>query len=93
MARFTRAILHHGRYNLDSIRALNLAMPWVAVVDLDDGAGYSLTFDTPYDAQLTLAAGGGLRSPLVAWNAEMGRFGYAQLVTCTLIEKKKTQKH
>lgn len=68
-------------YNLDSIRALNLTIPWVAIVNLTSGAGYSLTYDTPNDAQLKLARYGGLRSPLVAWNGQKGTFGYKRSIT------------
>jgi len=68
-------------YNLDSIRALNLTIPWVAVVNPASGAGYSVTFDTPNDAQLKLAKSGGLRSPLAAWNGQKGTFGYKRSIT------------
>lgn len=71
------------QYDLDSFRVLNLTMPWVAVVDPDSGMGYSVVVNTPYDAQLKLAPVNGLRSPQVAWNGELGHFGYARSVTCT----------
>src|SRR6185312_12253105 len=68
-------------YNLDSIRVLNLTMPWIGVVDLASGVGYSLTVNTPNDAQLSMALSGGLRSPLIAWNGQKGQFGYARSMT------------
>ena len=71
------------QYNLDSIRVLNLTMPWVAVVDLSSGMGYSVIVDTPYDAQLKLASVAGLRYPQVAWNGELNHFGYVRSLTYT----------
>ena len=68
-------------FNLDSIRVLNLTMPWVGVVNPDTGVGYSLTVNTPNDAQLSLAMSGGLRSPLIGWNGQKGQFGYARSMT------------
>ena len=68
-------------YNLDSIKIMNLTMPWVGVVNPANGQGYAVMADTPYDAQLKLARHNGLRSPLIAWNPEKGRFGYTRSLT------------
>lgn len=68
-------------YNLDSIRILNLLMPWAGVVDSSDGKGYAVMCDTPFDAQLKLRRFRGVRSPLIAWNPEKGRFGYTRSMT------------
>lgn len=68
-------------YQLDSVRVLNLTMPWAGVVDVQSGRGYAVIFDTPCDAQLKLAQYEGLRSPLAAWNGEKGRFGYTRSLT------------
>ena len=68
-------------YDFNSLRILNLLMPWAGVVDLTDGKGYAVICDTPFDAQLKLRSFRGLRSPLIAWNPEKGRFGYTRSMT------------
>ncbi|AIE84971.1 glycoside hydrolase [Fimbriimonas ginsengisoli] len=68
-------------YNLDHIHVNALDMPWVGVVDLRSGRGYSLMVDTPFDATLKCLKTDGQRAPWVRWEAEKGSLGYARAVT------------
>ena len=63
-------------YNLDWYSADMLQLPWVGVVDIDSGVGYSVTIDTPYDAFLRCIKFGGRRAPLIRWRSEKGKMGY-----------------
>lgn len=53
-----------------------LTLPWLAIVDVDSGLGYSVTIDTPYDAILKCRFFNGRRAPLIQWRSEKGKMGY-----------------
>jgi len=70
-------------YALDDFLVCLLQLPWVAVVDLGSGLGYSVTVDTQDDAMLRCVKFGSRRAPLIRWLPQMGKFGYPRELTYT----------
>lgn len=59
-----------------------LIMPWLGVTDPGLREGYSLTIDTPFDAELRLGRRDGRPVIEPVWRSEMGRFGYTRKLRC-----------
>lgn len=53
-----------------------LQLPWVGVVDIVSGQGYSVTVDTPYDATVSCIFLGSRRAPLMYWRSQKNVMGY-----------------
>lgn len=63
-----------------------LIMPWLGVTDPELREGYSLTIDTPFDAELRLGRRNGRPVIEPVWRSEMGRFGYTRKLRCHFFE-------
>lgn len=55
-----------------------LIMPWLGVTDSALRTGYTLTLDTPFDAELRLGERDGRPVLEAVWQPEMNRFGYTR---------------
>jgi Concanavalin A-like lectin/glucanases superfamily/Glycosyl hydrolases related to GH101 family, GH129 len=71
----------NGYENLANCNVTMLSMPWAGVVNTATGAGYSVTWNTPYDAQMQLIAVNGNRAPLTGWFMQRGSLGYNRQLT------------
>ncbi|MCX8052396.1 MAG: glycoside hydrolase, partial [Armatimonadetes bacterium] len=70
-------------YNLDEFLVNLMLLPWVAVVDLKSGLGYSVTVETADDAAIRCVKFGKTRAPMVKWIPQWGRFGYERKIIYT----------
>lgn len=70
-------------YSLDNYSVDMLQLPWVGVVDINSGLGYSVTVDTPCDATLKCIMLGSRRAPLIAWRSEKTKISYERCIIYT----------